>query len=307
MDYYKFTVKAALEVLGIRSSMVTFVQESSYELNPRFVTDQWKLCTVVPQQAVRDAWDRSYNPNMLSPMLCPGLQTLAEEHLDIDFQLGGEDQVRIFSYFDLQYTSVVKGFPQCGIFEFAERFLPKIGYQKRAHLMNPMLPNLQGGKMSSSHPPHTKISFLDSAEAIKDKIDMAFDNAESMERNGVLLALKDILIPASTIARNQLVNHKQLDSFQGDGDEPYPFTFYGEDAPDGTAFTIEVDRKHFHERKHYSNYGDIETDLTEGRIPSRDLKVAVARAFNQLLDPIRKAYKLNVAWQTSENLGYPKQ
>ena len=73
MDYYKFTVKAALEVLGIRSSMVTFVQESSYELNPRFVTDQWKLCTVVPQQAVRDAWDRSYNPNMLSPMLCLSL------------------------------------------------------------------------------------------------------------------------------------------------------------------------------------------------------------------------------------------
>lgn len=96
MDYYKFTLEAALQVLGIPPSMVTFVQESSYELNPRFVTDQWKLCTVVPQQAVRDAWDRSYNPNMLSPMLCPGLQTLAEEHLNIDFQLGGEDQVHLF-------------------------------------------------------------------------------------------------------------------------------------------------------------------------------------------------------------------
>lgn len=96
MEYYKFTVKAALQVLGIPTSTVTFVQESSYELNPRFVTDNWKLCTVVPQQAVRDAWDRSYNPNMLSPMLCPGLQTLAEEHLDIDFQLGGEDQVHLF-------------------------------------------------------------------------------------------------------------------------------------------------------------------------------------------------------------------
>lgn len=96
MDYYKFTVKAALQTLGIPTSTITFVQESSYELNPRFVTDNWRLCTVVPQQAVRDAWDRSYNPTLLSPMLCPGLQTLAEEHLDIDFQLGGEDQVRLF-------------------------------------------------------------------------------------------------------------------------------------------------------------------------------------------------------------------
>lgn len=173
--------------------------------------------------------------------------------------------------------------------------------------MNPMLPNLQGGKMSSSHPPHTKILFLDGAEAIKDKIDMAFDNAESMEKNGVLLALKNILIPASTIARNQLINHKQLDSFQDDGDGPYKSTFYSEDAPNGTVFTIEVDRKHSHERKHYSSYEDIEADLTDGRLPSQDLKMAITRAFNQLLEPIRKSYKLNGAWQTSEQQGYPRE
>jgi len=170
-----------------------------------------------------------------------------------------------------------------------------------------MLPNLQGGKMSSSHPPHTKILFLDSAEAIKDKIDMAFDNAESMEKNGVLLALKNILIPASAIARNQRIDYKQLDPFQGDGDDLYKFTFYSEDAPGGTVFTIEVDKKHSYERKHYSSYGDIEADLTDGRLASQDLKVAIARAFNQLLEPIRKSYKLNGAWQTSEHLGYPKE
>ena len=93
MLYYKFTVIAAMEAIGIPSSRVHFIQESTYQMTPRFVTDQWKLCTLVPQQAVRDAWDRSYNPNMLSPMLCPGLQTLAEEHLNIDIQFGGTDQV----------------------------------------------------------------------------------------------------------------------------------------------------------------------------------------------------------------------
>lgn len=92
MNYYKHTVAAALEALGISSTRVSFVQESTFQYTRRFVMDQWRLCTLTPQQAVRDAWDRSYNPDMLGPMLCPGLQTLAEEHLDIDFQFGGADQ-----------------------------------------------------------------------------------------------------------------------------------------------------------------------------------------------------------------------
>jgi tyrosyl-tRNA synthetase len=93
MHYYKFIVIAALESIGVPSSRVRLIQESSYANTPKFTLHQWKLSTLVPQQAVRDAWDRSYNPNMLSPMFCPGLQALAEEHLDIDFQFGGADQV----------------------------------------------------------------------------------------------------------------------------------------------------------------------------------------------------------------------
>ena len=95
MYYYKFIVIAALESIGIPTSKITFVEESSYQFSREWVMDQWKLCTIVPQQAVKDAWDRSYNPDMLSPMFCPGIQTLAEEHLDVDFQFGGADQVRL--------------------------------------------------------------------------------------------------------------------------------------------------------------------------------------------------------------------
>lgn len=98
--YYKFIVIAALEALGVSASKVHFVEESSYEFKKEFVIDQWKLCTLVPQQAVRDAWDRSYDPDMLSPMLCPGLPALAEEYLGVDFAFGGEDQVKIVLYQD---------------------------------------------------------------------------------------------------------------------------------------------------------------------------------------------------------------
>ena len=121
MQYYKFIIVAALEAIGILSGRVRFVQESSYVLKPEFTVDQWKLCTLVPQQAVKDAWDRSYNPDMLSPMLCPGLQTLAEQHLGIDFQFGGADQVKPFrlkqrpwerltSFYSVESSSLQKGF-----------------------------------------------------------------------------------------------------------------------------------------------------------------------------------------------------
>lgn len=93
--YYQFIVMAGLEALGLSASKVHFIEESSYSFNKDFIIDQWKLCTLVPQQAVRDAWDRSYNPGILSPMLCPGLPALAEEHLQIDFVLGGTDQVGV--------------------------------------------------------------------------------------------------------------------------------------------------------------------------------------------------------------------
>lgn len=42
------------------------------------------------------------------------------------------------------------------IFTFAELYLPRLGYAKRAHLMNAMVPGLTGGKMSSSD--HHKVN-----------------------------------------------------------------------------------------------------------------------------------------------------
>ena len=48
---------------------------------------------------------------------------------------------------------------------YARENLPKLGYAKRAHLMNPMVPGLTGNKMSSSEV-DSKIS---DGQAFKDK------------------------------------------------------------------------------------------------------------------------------------------
>ena len=76
------------------------------------------------------------------------LQALDEQHLGVDAQLGGVDQRNFFT--------------------FAEEYLPKMGYMKRSHLINPVVPGLTGGKMSSSIV-NSKIDFLDSREDVERK------------------------------------------------------------------------------------------------------------------------------------------
>ena len=58
------------------------------------------------------------------------------------------------------------------IFVFAEKYLPHLGYKKRAHLMNPMVPGLAGSKMSSSDP-DSKIDLLDDADIVSRKLNKA--------------------------------------------------------------------------------------------------------------------------------------
>ena len=97
---------------------------------------------------------------LLSGLLYPGLQALDEEYLGCDAQFGGVDQRKIFTY--------------------AEKYLPALGYAKRAHLMNPMVPGLQGTKMSSSDE-DSKIDLLDTAASLKKKLKKAFCETESIK------------------------------------------------------------------------------------------------------------------------------
>ncbi|KIW76042.1 hypothetical protein Z517_10787 [Fonsecaea pedrosoi CBS 271.37] len=329
MHYYRFTVEAALEALGIPSKNIKFIAESSYQINPRFFFDQCRLCTLVPQQAVRDAWDRSYNPDMLAPMLCPGLQTLAEEHLDIDFQFGGTDQR--------------------GIFEFAERFLPQLGYRNRAHLMNPMLPNLYGDKMSSSHPPHTKIMFLDDEATVEEKVRAGYLSSDEVSRNGVLATLRDVLIPLSQLQMERWVGGTA--SVERVGDTPthdtplsslptttttttttasnddadhglvqptlsLSYPFWTPSSPAGTVFTFPPTPKPDREsdgdsdgrdHRHYATFEQIMHDLTTQTLRADDIVAAVAAALNQILAPVRAAYRGSRAWRAADRLGYPEE
>ena len=122
---------------------------------------------------------QSGNP-LISGLLYPGLQALDEQYLNCDAQFGGVDQRKIFM--------------------FAEEYLPRLGYEKRIHLMNPMVPGLTGTKMSSSEE-SSKIDLLDSRESIKKKIKSAFCEEGNIENNGILSFTKHVLFPLSKDGR----------------------------------------------------------------------------------------------------------
>jgi len=103
---------------------------------------------------------------------------LDEEYLDVDAEFGGIDQRKTFA--------------------LANDAMPKMGFKVRAHLMNPMVPGLSGGKMSSSDP-KSKIDLVDESEVIRKKIAKAYCPPGVSEGNGVLAFIQHVLFPYSQL------------------------------------------------------------------------------------------------------------
>ncbi|KAF8752839.1 Tyrosine tRNA ligase [Rhizoctonia solani] len=121
VSYYSNLLKATFESLGVPVDRLKFVVGSSYQLTKEYNMDNYRLCATVTEHDAKKAGAevvKQVSSPLLSGLLYPGLQALDEQYLDCDFQFGGVDQRKIFT--------------------FAELYLPKLGYRKRAHLMNAM-------------------------------------------------------------------------------------------------------------------------------------------------------------------------
>lgn len=77
-----------------------------------------------------------------SGLVYPLLQWLDEEYLQCDAQFGGVDQRKIF----MSAEKYVYADPALWVLLMVsiDRYMPKIGYKVRAHLMNKMVPGLTG-------------------------------------------------------------------------------------------------------------------------------------------------------------------
>lgn len=256
-----------------------FITGSSYQLKPDYTLDMYRFhaltSTREAEHAGADVVKESESP-LMSSLLYPGLQALDEQYLDVDFQFGGVDQRKIFMY--------------------AATFLPKLGYSKRAHLMNAMVPGLSGGKMSASDP-KSKIDFLDTAADIKNKIKAALCPPGEIENNGVIAFIKTVLIPIQAL-RIEQAEQRGEKAPVGEG------SFVKPGAPEGAVFSISRPEK-FGGDIHVKSYEELEKAYIAGDIHPGDLKTGVQEALIQFLSPIGKLFDEDKEWQEIERMAYP--
>ena len=126
-DYYEAVIKQMLLSIGVSIEKLKFVRGTEYQLSREYSLDMYKLTTITTERNAKKAGAevvKQTESPCLSGMLYPLLQALDEEYLHVDAQFGGVDQRKIFT--------------------LAEKCLPALGYTKRVHLMNPMVPGLSG-------------------------------------------------------------------------------------------------------------------------------------------------------------------
>jgi tyrosyl-tRNA synthetase len=153
-----------------------FVRGSSFQLTKGYQLDVLKLSTLsTVARTTRAASEvtRMKNPKV-SELIYPIMQSLDEEYLKVDIQLGGIDQRHILSY--------------------AREYLPLIGYKKRIEIMTPLIASLKGpgAKMSASIP-ESRVLVHDSEEIIKRNINNAYCPAGIKEDNPILQLTKFIV------------------------------------------------------------------------------------------------------------------
>jgi tyrosyl-tRNA synthetase len=181
----------------------------------------------------------------------------------------------------------------------AQECLPKLGYAKRAHMMNPMVPGLAGGKMSSSDP-NSKIDFLDSAADVKKKIKAAFCEEKNITDNGILSFHKAVLFPLQTMRIAQLVERGE----NATSAEHRNKLFISPNAPDDTLLSIVRDEK-FGGPVHYQTFQQMEDEFASGALHPGDLKKITTELINDLLEPVRKVFAEDKAFQDAEKSAYP--
>lgn len=258
-SYYASVVKSILKSIGVPIEKLKFVTGSDYQLKAEYTMDLFKLSNKVSQndakRAGADVVKQVDNP-LLSGLIYPLMQALDEHYLDVDMQFGGVDQRKIFV--------------------LAEEQLPGIGYKKRAHLMNPMVPGLgQGGKMSASDP-NSKIDIIEEPKVVKKKIASAFCAPGDID-NGLIAFLENVVQPIQELKE----------------DKEGVFKFYV-DRPEKYGGPI-----------NYDSLQALKVDFAAGKLSPVDLKAGVSDKINELLAPIRAMYEDDKAFQEAAANGYP--
>ncbi|ETN39735.1 tyrosine-tRNA ligase [Cyphellophora europaea CBS 101466] len=255
-EYYKFIISSLLRAVGVSLEKLEFVLGSSYQLSADYAMDLFRLSTIVTEHDAKKAGAevvKQVDNATLSGLIYPLMQSLDEQHLGVDAQFGGVDQRKIFA--------------------LAQETLSKVGYKTRAHLMNPMVPGLAGGKMSASDP-DSKIDILDTADAVKKKLRKAYAAAGEVEGNGIISFVEYVLLPLTALRREDGKGNFVIERNEG---EPLVYT----------------------------DISQLKEDYKADRLTPQLLKAATSAALADLLAPIRAEFEATPEWQEIEKKAYP--
>jgi tyrosyl-tRNA synthetase len=249
--YYEELIKKTLEILGAPIDKLKFIKGSDYQLSPEYTLNMYTLMSKMSlHDAIKSGAEvvkQSKDPKMAS-LLYPGLQALDEQFLEVDAQFGGVDQRKIFM--------------------LADKYLPKLGYKKRIHLMNPMISsfnNNEEGKMSSSE--DNKIDLLDNPKKIKRKIGKAYCE-EGNIKCGLMEFIEHVLFPLCEFQKKTFLIKRKEE--------------YGGNCE-------------------YTKYTELENDFIEKNLHPGDLKKGVTEWLVELLEPVRNHFEDEYLEEISHN------
>ncbi|MDD5193463.1 MAG: tyrosine--tRNA ligase [Candidatus Nanoarchaeia archaeon] len=234
--YYKEAISQILKALGTDLKKIEFVQGSGFQLGHEYMYDVLKIASLASvhdcKKAASEVVKLGDNP-MLGGLIYPIMQSLDEQYLRVDVQFGGLDQRKILM--------------------FARENLPKIGYDRRVEVMNPMIQGLIGKKMSSSDI-KSKIDLTDDEKTIKDKINSAYC-LEGDSDCGVMDFLKYVIMTIKEDNKEKFLVER-------------PSKFGGNIS--------------------YASYSEIEQAFIKKELHPMDLKNALAKEIIKLLSEIDK-------------------
>ncbi len=235
-QYYKEAITQIFKALDTDIKKIEFVKGSEFQLKPEYSFDILKMASLSSVRDCRKAASEVVklgdNPR-LGGYIYPIMQALDEEYLKVDVQFGGLDQRKILM--------------------FARENLPKINYDSRVEVMNPMIQGLIGKKMSSSIA-KSKIDLTDTGKEIKEKINKANCTAGNPD-NGIMDLLKYLIMVIKTDKKQK--------------------------------FTIERPEK-YGGNLEYTKYEDIKKDFLQKKLHPLDLKNAFSKEVTNLLNKIDK-------------------
>ena len=266
--YYELIIKELLQSLNVNSDKLIFVKGSEYQLSRAYTMDMYRAHTLITTQEAKkagsEAVKQSDNP-LMSSMMYPTLQALDEQYLGADAQFGGVDQRKIFMH--------------------AHKVLPLLGYKKRIHFMNPLIPGIRFEKSEvvpeikpedsatndakekedsenieqkmSSTDENTKIDLLDTKNMLKRKINKAFCLPGDLKDNSLLILVEKIIFPVLQIKNISFIINRKV-SFGG------PIC--------------------------YSIFNDLKNDFESQVLHPGDLKLGIIDTLDIILAPIRKVF-----------------